>query len=206
MKIILIANSSLGKIGDVVEVKNGYGKNYLIPNKKAIFFTQANNAKFVKQREEFEKINQEKIHQANIASSKLQGKTIAIIENASDDGRLYGSINRKIIAKTINEFAAIQTILPEDINLKSPIKEIGVYQLLLAPCDEVSFEVSLVVSRSESEVKSLIEKVQAAAEQEKERQKKERQEVSRKVEANQKKSSEKTSEQDQESDLDEEDK
>ena len=183
MKVILITNSNLGKIGDVVEVKNGYGKNYLIPNKKAIFFTDANNAKFVKQREEFEKVNQDKVKEATAAQSKLKDKTITIIENASDDGRLYGSINRKIIAKAINEFAAIETIIPEDINLKNPIKEIGVYDLLIAPCDEVSFAVSLVVSRNESEVKSLIEKAKAAIAEEKAKEKQEKEEKVKKVEA-----------------------
>ncbi len=157
MKIILIsAISNLGKIGDVVEVKNGYAKNFLIPNKKAICFTSNSYKVFESKKHEFEQENQKNRSDAEKIKEKIAGKEIIIIENASDDGRLYGSVTSALIAAKINEVANINSISRNDIFLKKPIKEIGVYEIGLAPHSEVAFDVRLIVSRSESEVSALL--------------------------------------------------
>jgi large subunit ribosomal protein L9 len=157
MKIILIAAvSNLGKIGDVLEVKSGYAKNFLIPSKKAICFTANNYKIFETKKHEFEQANLKNLSVAEKVQSKISGKDIVIIENASDDGRLYGSVNSAVIASKINEIIGDKLISRADIFLKKPIKEIGLYDVKLNLHSEVSFDVRLIVTRSESEIEALL--------------------------------------------------
>lgn len=157
MKVILTAAvSTLGKIGDVVEVKNGYARNFLIPNKKAICSTLNNRKIFDSKKQEFEQANQKNLDLASKVKDQILGKDIIIIENASDDGRLYGSVNSSVIADAINKVLGQKLVVRSDILLKKPIKEIGVYQAKLATHSEVAFDVCLVVTRSESEIAALL--------------------------------------------------
>lgn len=157
MKIILIsAISKLGKIGDVVEVKNGYAKNFLIPSKKAICFTTNNYKIFESKKHEFEQENQKNLDVASNLKEKISDKDIIIIENASDDGRLYGSVNSAVIANKINEFVGEKNVSRGDIFLENPIKEIGIYKINVALHLEAAFEIRLIVTRSESEIASLL--------------------------------------------------
>jgi len=157
MKIILIAAiSNLGKIGDVIEVKNGYAKNFLIPNKKAICFTANNYKIFETNKEEFEKANLQNLDVAGKVKAKVADKEIIIIENASDDGRLYGSVSSSVIAAKINEIIGSKTVSRADIFLAKPIKEIGIYDVKLNLHSEVAFSVRLIVTRSESEIEALL--------------------------------------------------
>ena len=158
MKIILISTiSNLGKIGDVVEVKNGYAKNFLIPGKKAICFTANSYKIFESRKQEFEQENQKNLEGASKIKQGIAGKDIIIIKNASDDGRLYGSVSSVDIAAKINEIIGSKSVSRADIFLKKPIKEIGVYKVRLTPHSEVSFEVRLIATRSESEIEALLE-------------------------------------------------
>ncbi len=157
MKVILISViSSLGKIGDVVEVKNGYAKNFLIPNKKAICFTANSYKVFESKKDEFEKENLKNLESAAAVKDKILGKNVKIIQNASDDGRLYGSVNSSIIAAKINEMVGGKNVSRSDIFLKKPIKEIGIYNIKLFSHSEFGFEIRLIVSRSESEIEALL--------------------------------------------------
>lgn len=157
MKIILIAAvSNLGKIGDVVEVKNGYAKNFLIPNKKAICFTTGNFKIFESKKDEFEKENLKNLSGAEKVKAKVEGKDVIIIENASDDGRLYGSVSSNSIAAKINDMIGEKLVSRADIFLKKPIKELGVYEVKLNLHSDVVFDVRLIVTRSESEIAALL--------------------------------------------------
>lgn len=157
MKIILTARvSGLGAIGDIVEVKNGYAKNFLIPNNKAICLTKNNEKLFEAKKSEFEKANSDQLKLANETKSKLIAQNIIVIENASDDGRLYGSVNSSIIADKINEFLGSKQVAKNDIILEAPIKEIGVYSTKVDLHSDVDFSVKVVVSRSDSEVESVL--------------------------------------------------
>ena len=157
MKIILIsAVSNLGRIGDVVEVKNGYAKNFLIPNKKAICFTVNNSKIFESRKHEFEQENIKNLDGAAKIKAQIEGKDIVIIENASDDGRLYGSVSSAVIAAKINEIIGEKNVSRADIFLIKPIKEIGVYDVKLNLHSELAFSVRLIVTRSESEIEALI--------------------------------------------------
>lgn len=157
MKVILIAaNPRLGKIGEVVEVKNGYAKNFLIPQKQAICFTENNNKVFAAKKHEFELENAKNVEAATKVKAQIDGKDIIILQNASDDGRLYGSVSSTLIANKLNELSASKTISRSQIFLKKAIKEIGVYDALIELYSEVNANVRLIVTRSESEVEALL--------------------------------------------------
>lgn len=156
MKIILTTTiSKLGKLGDVVEVKSGYAKNFLIPTKRAICYTKNNFKFFENKKEEFEKENQNNLDKANSLKSKISGKEIIIIENASDDGRLYGSVTSAIIAEKINTEIKDSNLNRNDIILEKPIKDIGLYNVVIEPFSEVRFSITLIITRSESEIEAL---------------------------------------------------
>ncbi len=157
MKVILIdALPKLGKIGDVIVVKNGYAKNFLIPNKKAICFTEENYKSFESKKHEFEQESIARLEGASKIKALTEGKNIIIIENASDDGRLYGSVNSSLIASKINELIGEKLVEKSAIFLNKPIKETGIYEAKLALHSELSISVKLVVSRTESEAQALL--------------------------------------------------
>lgn len=172
MKIILTAAvSNLGKVGDIVEVKNGYAKNFLIPNKKAICATSNNSKIFESKRQEFEQANDKDLAIAESVREKISGKDVVIIENASDDGRLYGSVNSSVIATKINDIVKSKAASRVNVFLKKPIKDIGIYTVKLSLHSEVVIDLRLIVARSESEVAALVkaekkseEKVETKAE------------------------------------------
>lgn len=157
MKIILIESiNSLGKIGDIVSVKDGFAKNYLIPQKKAICWTVSNFKVFESKRADYEKLNSNSIDLANKVKSKIEAKNIIILQNASDDGRLYGSVNPGVIANKINEIIGEKLVGRSNVVLKKPIKEIGVYEFKLSLHSQIDIELKLAVSRSESEAEILL--------------------------------------------------
>lgn len=157
MKIILIASiPNLGKIGDVIEVKNGYARNFLIPGNKAICFTSANYKAFESKKHEFEQANLKDLDSASRVKAKIEGKDIIVIENASDDGRLYGSVNSVTIAAKINNILGEKLVSRNSIFLKKPIKEIGLYEVKLNLHSEAAFNIRLIVTRSESEIDAIL--------------------------------------------------
>jgi large subunit ribosomal protein L9 len=161
MKVILISsNARLGRIGDVVEVKSGYAKNFLIPQKQAICFTSANAKIFEVRKGEFEQENAKNLDAASKVKAIIDGKDIVILQNASDDGRLYGSVNSSLIAARINELAGEKAVARSQVFLKKVIKEVGVYDALVSLHSDSSASVRLIVSRSESEVKALLKSLE----------------------------------------------
>ncbi len=193
MKVILIsAVANLGQIGDVVEVKNGYARNFLIPNKKAICFTESNNKLFEEKRQQFEKENQNNLDSANKVKTTLLGKDVIVIESASDDGRLYGSVNAAVIASKVNEIVGLKSVSRNEVFLEKPIKDIGIYKVLIVPHTDVSFSIRLIVTRSESEIDALIkaEKDKLKAQKEKEKEEKKAEEVKKESDAKEEKQEE----------------
>lgn len=157
MKVILIvANPRLGKIGDVVEVRNGYAKNFLIPQKQAICFTQSNYKVFEAKKQEFEKENSKNVELANKIKEKIDGQNLIIVQNASDDGRLYGAVNSSLIAGELSNLSTGSSITRSQIFLKKPIKEIGIFDALIQLHPDVVANVKLVVARSEAEAESFL--------------------------------------------------
>ena len=157
MKVILTAQiAKLGQIGEVVQVRNGFAKNFLIPNKKAICFTPNSQKLFEAKRAEFEKANEDQLSLAKKVKDKLIGQNVVVIENASDDGRLYGSVNALVIADKINQIIKEKSVEKTAVNLSNPIKDLGVYIVKINLHPEVLFEVKVVVSRAESEVEAVL--------------------------------------------------
>ncbi|MFM7620034.1 MAG: 50S ribosomal protein L9 [Alphaproteobacteria bacterium] len=156
MKVILTESvNKLGKIGDVIAVKDGYAKNFLIPKKKAICYSENNYRVFESKKTDYEKLNSNNLESANKVKEKVNGKNIVIIQNASDDGRLYGSVNSNVIANRINEVIAEKLVSRSEVFLKKPIKEIGVYDVKLGLHSDVEIVLKLAVSRTESEAEIL---------------------------------------------------
>jgi large subunit ribosomal protein L9 len=164
MKVILISKvANLGNIGDVANVKNGYAKNFLIPQNKAIFYSAANYKVFEAKKQQFEAENQNSISKAELNKQKLDGKVITIVGNASEDGRLYGSITTTNIAAEVNKILGLENgakgaISRIDIILKKPIKDIGVHSVKVDLYSGIFANVKVVVARSESEAELLLAK------------------------------------------------
>ncbi len=168
MKVILISSvSGLGTVGDVVEVKNGYGRNFLIPSKKAISFNKINNKIFSEKRKHFEEENQKNIESASGIKRSIAGQNIIIVENASDDGRLYGSVTSTIIAAKINSLIKENILQRSHIFLQNQIKEIGIFKAKVALHPDAEFDVQIVVCRDESEVEDMIKAKKEAEKSEK---------------------------------------
>ena len=145
--ILLEKISKLGNIGQEVKVKDGFARNYLIPNKKAIRASEENKKIFEQKKEELVKINEEKI---KVATEKLKKvpDTINIIREASEQGALFGSVTSRDIAKEI-KVDDIE-ISAKDVILRSIIKNVGEFQVKIVLHPEVSKEVNIIVEKSES--------------------------------------------------------
>ena len=149
--ILLEKISKLGSIGQEVKVRDGFARNYLIPNKKAIRATEENKKFFEQKREELVKINDEKI---KIATAKLKKipNTINIVREASEQGALFGSVSARDIAKEI--IIDDIEVSAKDIIMKSAIKNTGEFQVKIVLHPEVSKEISITVKKSEESLKN----------------------------------------------------
>ncbi len=156
MKVLLLEKiKKLGDIGDLITVKDGYARNYLLYRNKALRFTKENQEKFQVEREIIEKANAEKEKIAQNSFKKIDGKIITIIRQAADDGKLYGSVSNKDIAKNLDEKFQVK-ISVEDIVLINKIKEIGFHNFVVNLHSEVEAKLKIIVARSEEEAKSAI--------------------------------------------------
>ncbi len=166
MKIILTSRvSGLGKIGEIVDVKNGYAKNFLIPTNKAICCTANSESLFNEKRAEYEKASEDASDLAQQTRKEFIGKKLIIVENASDDGRLYGSVTPALIASKINKELGKEIVGKTDVILAKTIKEIGVYDVKVDIHCDVDFSIRLVICRLESEVENLIKAHEKAIKQ-----------------------------------------
>lgn len=148
MHVILLEKvKNLGNLGDVVDVKAGYGRNYLIPEKKAVFATEENKALFEKRRAEFEKKAQQEFAKAEQRAAQLNDVTLTLQAEATDEGRLYGSIGvaeicEALAARSI-EVGKREVMLPE-----GPLHTIGQYVIAIQLHSEVTASLQVeVVSR-----------------------------------------------------------
>ncbi len=152
MEVILLETfDRLGQIGDVVKVKNGFARNYLIPNKKALRANKENKEKFIKIKNDLIEKNNKVVKESKEVIKKIENKEIIFIRNASDNGQLYGSVSPKDIA---NYFAEKKiSIKPANINLHTSIKKIGIYDLNIKLHAEVGCSLKINVATSEQNAK-----------------------------------------------------
>lgn len=130
MEIILLEHvEKLGKMGDKVNVKNGYARNYLLPCKKALRATEANVAFFEKQKAELEAHNKALLEKATEKAEALKGFKAVLIRQAAETGQLYGSVTIRDIAAAIKE--AGFDVERRYVYLEKPIKDLGIYQVKL---------------------------------------------------------------------------
>ena len=150
MDIILLEKvEKLGGIGDVVTVKNGYARNFLLPNKKALRANEANKKVFEANRKQIEADNETKRKEAEAASGNVDGKQIVLIRASSASGQLYGSVSVRDIVEALNaDGAAVEKSM---VILEKPIKTIGVFDVRVRLHPEVNVTIQANVARSDDE-------------------------------------------------------
>lgn len=150
MEVILLERiEKLGHIGDVVNVKNGFARNYLLPNKKALRANELNRKLFEANRARIEAENAERRSAAEKDSKKVDGKTVQLIRQASNTGQLYGSVSARDIVEVLDAEGA--KVTKSQIVLDRPIKAIGMHDVKIALHPEVSVTVHVNVARSPEE-------------------------------------------------------
>jgi len=150
MEVILLERvEKLGAIGDVVTVKNGFARNYLLPNKKALRANETNRKLFEVNRSKIEADNADKRADAEKASQGVEGKTVQLIRQASNVGHLYGSVSARDIVDALAGEGAHVT--KSQIVLDRPIKAIGMHDVKVALHPEVAVTVRVNVARSPEE-------------------------------------------------------
>ncbi len=150
MQVILLQRiGKLGQMGDVVTVKDGFARNYLLPQKKALRATEDNKMVFDGQRAQLEANNLAQKKEAEAVATQLDGKTFIAIRSAGDTGQLYGSVSTRDISDVIT--AGGFTIDRRQVILDKPIKSLGVEDIRVALHPEVIVKVKLNVARSADE-------------------------------------------------------
>ena len=147
MQVILLERvEKLGAIGDEVAVKSGYGRNFLIPQGKALLANDANRKRFEREREDIERRNAEARQAAEANSESLNGMSFTLIRQSGDTGQLYGSVTARDIAEAAAE--AGQKVTKQQIRLNEPIKTIGLFDVAVKLHAEVEVTVQVNVARS----------------------------------------------------------
>ncbi len=150
MDVILLQRiGKLGQMGDVVTVKDGYARNYLLPQKKALRATEANKKHFDSQRAQLEANNLELKKEAEAVATKLAGKSFVAIRSAGDTGQLYGSVSTRDIAEAVTEGGF--TVDRRQVIMDKPIKTLGVHASRVMLHPEVIVDITLNVARTAEE-------------------------------------------------------
>ncbi|MGR3615238.1 MAG: 50S ribosomal protein L9 [Paracoccaceae bacterium] len=150
MQVILLERvAKLGQMGDVVDVKSGYARNFLLPQSKALVASNANIAQFEAQKAQLEARNLETKAEAESLSEKLAGQQFVVIRSASDSGSLYGSVTPRDAADAATEEGF--SVDKKQIALVAPIKDLGLHSVSVKLHPEVIVSIELNVARSQEE-------------------------------------------------------
>lgn len=154
MDVILLERiGKLGQMGDVVRVKDGFARNFLLPRGKALRATADNKSKFEGMKAELQQRNLEAKGEAGKMAAAVDGKTYVVLRQASESGQLFGSVSTRDIAALINADGA--EVARSQVALNAPIKAIGQYKVPLALHPEVEVTVTVTVARSADEAERL---------------------------------------------------
>jgi large subunit ribosomal protein L9 len=154
MRVILLERvRNLGNMGQEVTVKDGYGRNYLLPKSKALRATEANKELFAKKKAEYEIKNSDKKSVAEKQADILRGFVLEIVAAAQTNGKLYGSITVRDLAHQLHEKK--QDVQRAHIVMPKPITETGVYTIRILPHPEVSVDITVVVGSTQEELNLL---------------------------------------------------
>ena len=152
MDIILLERvEKLGSIGDIVTVKTGYARNFLLPNKKALRANAANKKVFEANRQQIEADNEAKRKEAEAASGSIEGKQIVLIRASSASGQLYGSVSVRDIVEALNADGKSSVVEKSMVILEKPIKTLGVFDVRVRLHPEVNVTIQANVARSDDE-------------------------------------------------------
>lgn len=150
MEVILLERiARLGQMGDVVRVRDGYARNFLLPGGKALRATEANRKQFESQRSHLEARNLERKQEAESVAAKLEGQSFVVVRQAGETGQLYGSVSTRDLAEVME--AGGFSVGRGQIPLNQPIKTIGLHQVRIVLHPEVEVTVTVNVARSEDE-------------------------------------------------------
>jgi len=167
MQVILLERvAKLGQMGDVVEVKPGFARNFLLPQGKALSASARNIADFEARKAQLEAQNLESRREAQALSEKLDGQMFVVIRQASDGGNLYGSVNTRDVADTVTDEGF--SIDRKQVIIRQPIKTLGLHEVEIHLHPEVVATVTLNVARSsgEAEIQATGKSIQDAAAEE----------------------------------------
>ena len=150
MEIILLERiENLGQMGDLVTVKPGYARNYLLPQGKALRATAENKARFDTERAQLEAENLARKGEAEAVAKKMEGLSVTLIRAASEMGQLYGSASSRDIAIAVSE--AGYTITRNQVDLNAAMKTLGLFDIRIILHPEVSLDIKVNIARSEDE-------------------------------------------------------
>lgn len=150
--ILLERVENLGKMGEIVSVKPGYARNYLLPQKKALRASKENVAYFEAQKQKLEAENEKRKSEAQKLAAKIEGLKVPLVRQASEGGQLYGSVNARDIAAVVAEVSK-QDIQRNMVDLNTVIKTIGLFSVNVVLHPEVKVAVTINVARSLDEAK-----------------------------------------------------
>lgn len=150
MEIILLERiARIGQMGDVVRVRDGFARNFLLPQGKALRATEANRKRFEKDRSQLEARSLEQKSEADQVATKLEGKSFVVVRQAGETGQLYGSVSPRDLAIAMTDGGF--TVNRNQIDLNTPIKSIGLHKVKVALHPEVSVTIIANVARSADE-------------------------------------------------------
>ncbi len=150
MEVILLERiEKLGQMGEVVKVKAGYARNFLLPQKKALRASKDNLTYFENQRVQLEATNLQRRDEAHAVAAKMDGLKVLLVRQAGESGQLYGSVSGRDLADAIK--AAGFTIERRQVNLDNPIKTLGTYAVRVSLHPEVAVIVAVTIARSQEE-------------------------------------------------------
>ncbi|HLG87684.1 MAG TPA: 50S ribosomal protein L9 [Alphaproteobacteria bacterium] len=161
MEVILLERvPNLGRLGEVVKVKPGYARNYLLPQKKALRATKENMAYFERQKAVLEQTNAERRQGAEAQAGKIDGASVVIVRQAAETGQLYGSVSTRDIADAVSALGTTN-IDRQHVVLNQAIKTLGLFKIPVSLHPEVTVTVTVNVARSEEEAKTQAERGEA---------------------------------------------
>ena len=150
MEIILLERvEKLGQMGDVLKVRDGYARNFLIPHKKALLATKENLKRFEKEKKILEARQLKQKAEAERVAQSLDGKSLVAICPADDKGHLYGSVRRRLIVDLLAQEGTM--ITREQVRIATPIKTLGTHHVTVQLSPDVATQITLNVARSQAE-------------------------------------------------------
>jgi large subunit ribosomal protein L9 len=162
MQVVLLERiEKLGQMGDVVTVKDGYGRNYLVPHGKALRATKTNLADFARRRVQLEAANLQRREEASKLAAKIDGRTVVIIRQAGEAGQLYGSVNARDVAAAFTEGGV--TMERRQVQLPAALKTLGIHRVRIRLHPEVAAYVLVNVARTPEEAEIQADPERAAA-------------------------------------------